>query len=241
VDIEYQKGPKLTNSLNTDIDPDNYNFTTDEMHYKALTLSPHVIFKALAKPKYFVYNKLGILVSFPYTLFTSGNSGYASGYAWPPGAADSAVASLTVENKSYEGKYKISTGIGFNVAFGINMRLNSNLRVFAELFGNFSALSPSSSEVSSVDDLKYSAFSGNYDYSTEPPTFTNYVLSGYHQINHLSEHTAYHKGGPTGRVQDSFVWDPGDPNTYTVYHGTDKRFIVNMNAIGINCGITYRF
>ena len=241
VDVEFQQGVKLKNSLDTRLGEYNYNFTYDEMHYKALTLTPHVVFKALAKPGYFIYNKLGILFTLPYTLYTNGNSGDAHGYGWPPGPADTATSSLFVTKKTYEANYKISLGMGFNVAFGLNMRLNNKFRIFGELFGNFSALSPESSTLIKVNDFQYTRYNANYDYSTYPATFLSYTLGGSQSIEHSTINSQYQKDGVTTNVQDSYSWPGGgDPNAYAVYSGKDKRFTVNMNSIGVNFGIIYR-
>ncbi|MEP6596217.1 MAG: hypothetical protein ABJA71_09730 [Ginsengibacter sp.] len=246
VDIEYQKTVKLKNTLSTAIDQNNYTSTYDEIHYKAITITPHTIFKALAKPNYFIYNKLGILFILPYSLHTSGNAVNFQGSHWPVGSSDSALSKLTVQRMNYEGNYKISLGIGFNVGFGINIRLSNKLRLFSELFGNFSALAPSSSQVITTSDYTYSAFTpGNYDYSTDPVTVLNYVPWGYKQISSSVENTKYQKGGATMRRQTSYSSVFGNPDEPSYYYETietrDKRFTVNMNAIGINCGITYRF
>lgn len=246
IDVEFQKGVKLKNSLSTSLTPYNYNSTYDEIHYKAITITPHAIFKALAKPNYFIYNKLGILFTLPYSLHTSGNAVNSQGSSWPPvTAADSTSSTLSVRQTNYEGNYKISLGIGFNVAFGISMRLNSKFRMFGELFGNFSALNPKSSQVATKTDYKYSRYDLQYDYNTDPATVLGYTLGGFHQIGSSVENTRYQKGGVTKRTQDSYNYTyngPDEPSSYDeTISSQDKRFIVNMNALGINFGITYRF
>src|SRR5205814_510234 len=62
IDAEYQHQNTIENSINIFVDSSNYAFAHDEMSYTAITLTPHVTFKALARPKFFLYNKLGILV-----------------------------------------------------------------------------------------------------------------------------------------------------------------------------------
>jgi len=227
IDAEYLIGAKLTNSLSSLSDSGYfYSSARDEMNYKAITLSPHIIFKALAKPKYFIYNKLGILLTLPYTLKTSGNSLSSWTYNWQPGVVDSSFKSSSNKNSTYAGKYKISLGIGFNVAFGVNFRVGNNLRAFGEIFGNFSALSPSSSQVVTTTNQSDSIYRNNQ-------------LALVSNTTYSTGNTIYQKEGLTTNHLIKDIQVPGG-RTLT-YAAQDKKFTVNMNVMGTNAGIIYRF
>ncbi len=244
IDFEYQKGIKVTNHLGTRQDLYQYDSTSDELHYKALTLTPYITFKALAKPKFFIYNKLGIQISLPFELYTSGNSFKgANGYGpWPPGPSDSAYSSISNHIITREGSYKISLGVGFNVAFGVNFRLSNKLRVFTEMFGNFAALEPITSKLTTIDETHYFSYVGNYDYSTSPATFINFIPDEFIRTDGSITTYKYHKKGPRHFGQGSFSAGPGpDFINYYIQPIEDQGFTVNMNSMGLNVGIIYRF
>jgi hypothetical protein len=231
IDAEYQKGTKITNSLFTGADLYNYNGTDGEIDYKTFTLTPHIIFKALAKPKYFIYNKLGILFTLPFTMNNTGDEIFSESNSWPPNSSDSSNSFHFISSTSYKTKYKISLGIGFNVAFGINFRLSDRMRIFGEVFGNFSALSPARSTTNSINRFIDSSFLQIYDNNSSSFYYQLYTSS---QVANNTINTTYKKsGGTTNAV--NYV------SGTSVSTATDQKFTINMNAIGINVGITYRF
>jgi hypothetical protein len=227
LDAEYLVGNQLSNSLTSSSDSAHfYSTTNDRMLYNAFTISPYIIFKALAKPEYFIYNKLGIVFTLPYTLHASGNSTNSWSYNWHPGISDSSFKSSSRGFSSYDGFYKTSLGIGFNVAFGINFRLSDKLRAFTELFGNFSPLSSSTSNFNTTTNQMDSLYQDNKlsvnnynEYSTINTTYQDEGLT----VSHL--------------VKEADV--PGGKSL--TYEAQDKKFTINMNVIGINIGIIYRF
>lgn len=228
MDAEYHKVSWTENFLNVHTDDQNYNEKSSGMNYKIVSLTPYVIFKALAKPKYYVYNKLGILLTLPFTLGTSEESKYAiSEKVQNDLNFFENVNSVTSEN------YKISLGVGLNVALGINMRLSEKFRAFGEVFGNYSALSPKSSVKVSSNKTSASFTSDNSD-----PILIK-------QASRVTTNTTYEKGGslpvnpiytikPPVNIQDYIVTDI---EISTVAH----QFTINMAALGINAGIIYRF
>ncbi|MEP6596219.1 MAG: hypothetical protein ABJA71_09740 [Ginsengibacter sp.] len=247
LDAEYQHRNNLKNSLNTLVDDVNYATATDEMKYTAITLTPHVIFKALARPKFFIYNKLGILLTLPFTLSTSGNSGKSSITRLPHSdvfiSADSTYRDVLLTmsdggNSSYDTKYKMSLGIGLNVTFGINFRVTNKVRVFTEIFGNYSALSPASSLSSSYSKQHQSAAIDTTNFHFE--IFSN-KFSGT-----STNYTTYKKGGAIAlgisQYQDLGI----DSEGYSQYKssatgGTSHKYTINMAVLGVNVGFIYRF
>jgi hypothetical protein len=241
IDFEYQGGVRLSNALNSLVSIVDYDSTEDKMHYKVLSLTPYITFKALAKPNYFIYNKLGIVLTFPFTLYTSGNSTFSYGSNWPPAPPtypDTTSASYNVQSGSYEGKYSISMGIGFNAAFGINIRMNNRWRIFAELFGNFSALKPTKSVVTNMNGSRFFRYTPTYD-NSNPPNFLGWQINENDNLTITQVKTKYHKGGLSTSVQEPY--NSGGNPTFSIYDAVAQDFTVNLNSIGINCGIIYRF
>lgn len=95
---------------------------------KLLTFTPHVIFKAISRPNWFVYNKVGLVATFrPNSLqreFTSGNfkTGTAGAYK------DSAVS----VGRVYDWGIR-NPSIGFMGGIGSQFKLVGNIRAFAEV------------------------------------------------------------------------------------------------------------
>jgi len=154
-----------------------------------------VIFKAVSKPDYLIYNKLGLLLNLPTELQ---KTQYDSSYS-------NTVAEKLIENKS--GTYKVGLTAGLNVALGVQMRLTDKLRGYAEVFGNYLILSPDT-----YDETN------EYVHNEVPGT----------QLTKIK----FIKSGALSNTSD------GTTNNITTYVHND---IFNMNSIGINIGITYRF
>jgi hypothetical protein len=131
VDVEYLSGAPV--KIQSEYRSDSYwSSWSSELTYKSLSIVPHVVFKALSKPDYLIYNKLGILVNLPFDIDRS----------YSDTAANPAVPyhGKTVAN----GTYKIKLGAGLNVAFGVQVTLSEKLRGFGEIFGNYLILTPES-------------------------------------------------------------------------------------------------
>lgn len=231
LDAEYHKGSWTENHLNARIDDLNYNIRSSEMNYKTLSLTPYVIFKALAKPNYFIYNKLGILLTLPYTLRTSLQSTNANKLDLENGLNTFIQNSNTTTSE----EYKISFGVGLNVALGANFRVNESLRIFSEIFGNYSALSPTSSV--KVDyNKRFASLSFNSD-NTQSQVIK--------QISTITTNTTYETGGslPVNGTYRSFSSQTADDYTKTdvVITTLAHKFTINMAVVGVNLGVIYRF
>ncbi|MEP6596119.1 MAG: hypothetical protein ABJA71_09225 [Ginsengibacter sp.] len=231
IDAEYHKGSWEEKALNARIDDLNYNIKTSKINYTTISLTPHVIFKALAKPKYFIYNKLGILLTLPFTLGTSLQSTSANNQI-----LENDLNAFTENlNSTTSEEYKISLGVGLNVALGVNLRLSEKLRIFSEVFGNYSALSPRSSV-----EIDYSKRFASLSYNTgnsEPLIIK--------QISTITTNTTYEKGGSlpaNGEYSLSPSFTVDDYTQTNVGINTlAHKFTINMAVLGVNLGIIYRF
>jgi len=230
IDAEYHKGAWKENSLNARIDDLNYEIRNSEIIYKTISLTPYVIFKALAKPNYFIYNKLGILLTLPFTLSTSLQSTHANNQ----NLENNANTFIENLNSTTSEQYKISLSVGLNVALGLNLKVNEKFRAFVEVFGNYSALSP----VSSVK-IDYSKRFASLSFNSEnnEPIIVK-------QIAAITTNTTYEKGGSL-TVNGTYRSRTFVANDYTETDATINtlahKFTINMAALGVNLGIIYRF
>ncbi len=241
IDIEYQKGQTVTNDLGSYGNPYNFDSTFAEMHCNTTSVSPHILFKALAKPRYFIYNRLGAIFTMPFTLYRRQGGHASESQNWPP-VADTIGSNLLTRNYNLERTDRVSFGIGFNVALGINFKLTERMRFFTEFFGNFSALKSNTSASSSVDKNINDTYYPEYDYTVDPPVYLGYTLQRFTTTTHINESTKYYKDG-TLTNQTKIVETSPYPNSesYITSNGTSDRFTINYNSIGINCGFLFRF
>jgi hypothetical protein len=189
--------------------------------YSSLAIIPNIVFKALSKPDYLIYTKLGIVITLPSTFKQHYNDTlyYASG--------SDAYGYREIADRNYN----LNLNIGVNVALGVQVRLTSKLRAFGEIFSNYTALSPKTSmEVE------------NYKDNQIMPTASKTGFVTFYNINYIKSGTippatsvstpGYPINTPDGYNQTS--------NTYTETSVVTNN-IFHMNAVGINIGIAYRF
>nr|MBA4167274.1 hypothetical protein [Chitinophagaceae bacterium] len=93
-----------------------------------LTISPNIMFKAISRPKWFIYNKVGVVVTFrPNSLQKeSTNSTYSAG--WMGNYRDSS----SVMTKTYDWGIR-NPSVGFMGGIGGQIRLSEKIRAFGEL------------------------------------------------------------------------------------------------------------
>jgi len=196
VDVDYLSGATLKSNSSIISSADNNYISQTQISYTSLSITPHVIFKALSKPGYLIYNKLGILLNLPTNLKKNQkDSTFINGL---PAASYGATRT---------GEYKVGLTAGLNVALGVQFRLTDKLRGYAEIFGNYLVLSPT-----------------NYD--EKITEVTNGV------ITNSDLHRTFIKNGQTSFI----VKDNTTTSVESVYGNT-----FNMNTLGINIGIAYRF
>jgi hypothetical protein len=244
LDAEFLRGKKVNNDLSLPVNSLDYGSVSDAMEYNTITLTPYVIFKALARPAFFLYNKLGISFSLPFTLKTSGSKNTNVTLNYPLDNnyfnyifyENSRETITNTENSTYNTDYKISLGLGLNLSFGINFRINDRWRAFGEIFGNYSALTPRSSG------------SDTYDKSItlDQIDSTNFHIEQADKfLNYSSSLTTYKKGGSLGfstyEAQDLGVDSEGFQVNKVLSAGNSPKYTINMGVLGLNMGIIYRF
>lgn len=194
-DVEYLSGAELKSNTSY-LPATGFSYISEtQITYSALSITPHVIFKAISEPDYLIYNKLGLLLNLPTDLQKH--------------QKDSSFNKATAYTYSADkrGTYTVGLTVGLNVALGVQVRVSDKLRGYGEIFGNYLVLSPT-----------------NYD---EKRTEINngVTTNSEHRITYIKEgQTSYSMNGN---------------NTTSTMSVSGSRF--NMNTLGINIGIAYRF
>lgn len=119
---------QITNSPNG---MDTYSYKeNNRTSYDAtlLTLSPNITFKAISKPKWFLYNKLGAVITFRPNSTQKDVQTASSRSGWQSYFRDSS----TYKNTTYEWGIR-NPAFGFMGGVGAQFRLNKKIRAFGEL------------------------------------------------------------------------------------------------------------
>jgi hypothetical protein len=93
-----------------------------------LSLTPSITFKAIAKPKWFLYNKLGAVITFRPNSLQEDRTDVKTRMGWQGFYRDSSSSTI----KKYEWGIR-NPAFGFMGAFGGQVKLRNNLRLYAEL------------------------------------------------------------------------------------------------------------
>lgn len=207
VDVEYLKGSSLKSK--SEYRSGTYSSSSEkQFEYTCISVTPHVIFKAISKPDYLVYNKLGILLNLPFDLKVTDIDT----------ASNTAVA--YTGKSTTTGAYNMKLTAGLNVALGVQVRLNDKMRAFGEVFGNYLVLVPETRNESYT--------------STQNNAGTVSTSTGVTDITYVKE-------GDLSYVSNSVPNDKGGTHTTNKYDMSVSSSKFNMNSIGINIGITFRF
>jgi len=171
VDAEYLKGAKLTAGSINNSTPGFYSSSKDTVRYTILSIIPNITFKALSKPSYFIYTRIGIIIT------ATTNSSFLEKDSFP---TPTPIGLEDQNARTNSTKFNYNVNLGVQAALGIQFRVVGNLRGFVELVGNYLPVSPSSSDLSSFT-VKYN-FGSNAiisDNSNNPTkSHTNYVQAG---------------------------------------------------------------
>ncbi|MBC3788317.1 hypothetical protein [Spirosoma utsteinense] len=119
---------------------DSYTYTNSTTTtLKVLSIIPNITFKALSRPAYYIYNRLGLVggIVLDYKIINNGLGLYDFGLT----ATDMATTNYT----------KNTLALGYQAALGIQFRLSQRLRGFAEVVAYNQSFKPKRLEVSSTN------------------------------------------------------------------------------------------
>ena len=143
-------GTILSDFINVGIDADmlfGANLTTDNTYkgsnytysstttttFRVLSIIPNITFKALSRPSYYIYNRLGVVGGIVLDYSTSGTS------------LNVPTAGATTTGEYQTDYTKNSLSIGYQAALGIQFRLSQSLRGFAEVVAYNQSFKPTES------------------------------------------------------------------------------------------------
>jgi hypothetical protein len=176
VDVEYLKGNDLKASSS------NISFAGTEsgnskIPYSTLSIVPNITFKALSKPNYLIYTRIGILI-------TASTKSSLVAYDSSDEITNTPHEIIARTNNT---TYTYNVNVGVQAALGVQFRLTENLRGFVELVGNYLPITPASS----TTNLKINYYDPGPTYFSTSTSTTNitYNKSGNAAMNQLPSTT----------------------------------------------------
>lgn len=223
IDGEYLMGNKI--KLNEYISPEasmafggsGYSLEARRtLRHEVISIIPNIVFKAISKPNYYVYNRLGVVVGFPLNM----TEDFFQKYHYNNGS----VQSHTVEDRkidiTYNGKHTLKPAIGYQFSLGVQVVISEKIRGFLE--GSAYNISFDRSKYEDNERLRKEVIK-NKD---EERSFT------------ANDHTRYNfryiNSGPTGTNVKGVPFN----QLITITYAQEP---VIMNAITIGAGLAYRF
>ena len=165
IDAEYLKGNDL-NASSTYIGGLGNGVSNSKITYSVLSIIPNMTFKALSKPGYLIYTRIGIML----TAHTKSSSIINDSSNLITNNPNPIIARNITTTFNY------NVNIGVQAALGIQFRITDNLRGFAELAGNYLPIRPSSS--TTITKSNYYNPGPTYVSSSSSTSNTTYKKSG---------------------------------------------------------------
>lgn len=109
----------------------NYNYNeryTISYNAKLITISPNITFKAISRPRFFIYNKIGAILTFRPNSIQNEQQDVNVKMGWQGFFKDSSANS----QRTYEWGIR-NPAFGFMGGIGTQVRVQEKIRVFAEL------------------------------------------------------------------------------------------------------------
>ncbi len=224
IDGEYLKGNKISVKVDA---LEGYSIKTlsqTTYEHEIVSIIPHIVFKALSRHSYYIYNRLGIIVGVPISVTESEDYQYQF---TDTRAINDNLLQRDISVK-FNGEHKLKTSIGYQGALGIQVALAEKLRGFFEV----AVYGVSFDRISYEDNKREStqrdiiARSGNTQVEkTYPVDNSRYIKK-------------YEKTGVTNYSRAAET--TGTPNNH-VYTSTFPQAPVNTNAITLGIGLAIRF
>ena len=129
-------------NINNSYDDGSYTYTnTSSTTLKVLSITPNITFKALSRPAYYIYNRLGLVggVVLDYKTVDNGLNLPNKG---------GGISSTFANTSSYT---KNSLAVGYQAALGIQFRLSQAIRGFAEVVAYNQSFKPKRLELTTTN------------------------------------------------------------------------------------------
>jgi hypothetical protein len=125
IDGEYLFGRTIKIPVSEAYETTTVNSTTTIDH-RILSVIPNITFKAVSKPSFHIYNRLGLVVGIPISITQDYTYGYLS--KLPDGNYHSILT-------TYHAEYKLKTSVGYQASLGVQVKISDKLRGYFELSG----------------------------------------------------------------------------------------------------------
>jgi hypothetical protein len=210
LDGEYLMGRTIETSAHAAFGKTNIN-TTSVYKFSLLSVIPNITFKAVSQPSYHIYFRLGVVIGIPLTMTEDYdyNSTTREGFNFD---------NFWTRSVTYKAKFELKTGVGYQAALGVQIKITDNLRGFGEISGYCLALN----RIRFEETEKTRKVTSPQVVSPEPPDNSRNIVI-------YKEEGSTIAGAPQGPVNNKVTtWTrPQEP--------------INMNAITAGIGIFYRF
>lgn len=154
IDVIYHKGAKLDLTKTVDNQTDVFTPTNSTVEYLKITnvasstifnynilnIVPHITFRAISKPNYHIYNRVGLIIGLPLKfnhIFHESSSVQIQNRKSPASYDITEFYDLT-----HYGNFAKNPSIGFQAALGVQFRLTKNLRFLTEIEASSFVLTP---------------------------------------------------------------------------------------------------
>ena len=225
IDGEYLSGKKInlieniTSAQSTAAAASGYSLEASRVfEHEVVSIIPNIVFKAISKPDYYIYNRLGVVIGVPLKM----TENYFQHYHWKTDDPNNFLHTLGERDviATYDGKYTLRPSAGYQFALGTQFFLTEKLRGFFEITAYSISFNRDKYEDNSRLGIQVDRNKGEI----QQPTVYNNTKYRFEYIN----------SGATGTNIK------GVPNNYviTVRYAQDP---IVMNAINAGLGFAYRF
>lgn len=221
IDGEYLAGNKINVKVNALEGSSIRTQSITTYEHQIVSVIPNVVFKAISRPTYYVYNRIGLIVGIPLSITETEQ------YEYQFKDATAVRGNISQRDISirFNGEHHIKTTIGYQGALGVQMILSEKLRGFFEL----------AVHGVSFDRVRYEDVQR---VTNQTDMLANVAAPAVRDPDHSRYIVKYAKTGVT-----NFAITPditGTKNNY-VYTSTSPQAPMNMNAITVGVGLAFRF
>lgn len=220
IDGEYLMGNKINVKVDAIEGSSIRTQSVTSYEHQIVSIIPNVVFKAISKPAYYIYNRVGIIVGIPLSI--AENEKYEYQFK-DPTAVPRNIVQRDI-NITFNGEHTLKTSVGYQGVLGIQMILTEKLRGFCEI----------TAYGISFDRVKYE------DIQRETKQIDKFAGVAEPKLN--TDNSRYIRNyAKTGITNFSVPPErTGTSNNY-VYISTSSQAPINMNAITFGLGLAFRF
>jgi len=186
------------------------------LSHEVISVIPNIVFKAISKPNYYVYNRLGVVVGLPFGM----TEDFFLYYHHHNDKGETHTMEDRKKEILYKGKHTLKPAIGYQFSLGVQVVISERLRGFLETSAyniSFDRSKYEDNERLRIEVLK------NKDEPQQPTVY-----------DHSRFNFRYINSGPTGTNLKGVPFN----QLTTVTYAQDP---VIMNAITVGAGLAYRF